>query len=546
MKKEGLLTLREAAEVLGVQPVTLRKWDNEGKLKAIRIGSRGDRRYRREDVTSMEKIPMKLNWQEYIRGGLTYRPIDQVLRSLFSGLETYFGRGINHLMGYFEGDTMFWYYEANDLYKLGQHIIERFSDQKFLEKFFMDTYSKASEAIELTKIEVHKLNDNELKELFFKNVNLTHENYVLFWSIDGLDEALMIDTTKIIKDIMKKKLGDKFTESEFTMAYSTMMSPSKLSYLNEERIMALEIARDVKKGLLEENSKEYQARVLTIIDKFWWTNLGWAKGSPKSIGYVTRDINEILGSDLIPEKELSIAKNYAKNTAKNKDLAEKKYEFSKNSDLTRLLSLFDRFVEYHDFRKEVQMKTNFWEHKLIDEIAKRYKVPSYLLAWASVDEISMLLEKGKINDEELNQRRYNFFYTYSNGKTETFSGKAASRRHNEIFNLEVGESRDIQGVSASAGTAIGEAYVAITVANALEIPKGKILVTGMTTPDFVPAMRKAAAIVTDEGGITCHAAIISRELGIPCIVGTKYATRMIRSGDKIEVRANHGVIRILE
>ena len=65
----------------------------------------------------------------------------------------------------------------------------------------------------------------------------------------------------------------------------------------------------------------------------------------------------------------------------------------------------------------------------------------------------------------------------------------------------------------------------------------------MTTPDFVPAMGKAAAIVTDEGGITCHAAIISRELGIPCIVGTRIATKVLRDDDYVEVNANHGIIK---
>jgi pyruvate,water dikinase len=65
-------------------------------------------------------------------------------------------------------------------------------------------------------------------------------------------------------------------------------------------------------------------------------------------------------------------------------------------------------------------------------------------------------------------------------------------------------------------------------------------------PDYVPAMKKAAAIVTDEGGVTCHASIISRELKIPCIVGTRIATKVINDNDTIEVNANHGVVKILK
>ena len=68
----------------------------------------------------------------------------------------------------------------------------------------------------------------------------------------------------------------------------------------------------------------------------------------------------------------------------------------------------------------------------------------------------------------------------------------------------------------------------------------------MTSPDYVPAMKKSAAIITDQGGMLSHAAIISRELNIPCIVGANNATELINSGDLIEVDANNGVVRILE
>ena len=64
-------------------------------------------------------------------------------------------------------------------------------------------------------------------------------------------------------------------------------------------------------------------------------------------------------------------------------------------------------------------------------------------------------------------------------------------------------------------------------------------------PAFMPAMRKAIAFVTDEGGITCHAAIMARELHKPCIIGTKIATKVLNNGDEVEVDANNGVVRIL-
>jgi phosphoenolpyruvate synthase/pyruvate phosphate dikinase len=79
-----------------------------------------------------------------------------------------------------------------------------------------------------------------------------------------------------------------------------------------------------------------------------------------------------------------------------------------------------------------------------------------------------------------------------------------------------------------------------------EAQEGDILVSAMTTPDFVPAMKKAAAIITDEGGITCHAAIVARELNKPCVIGTKIATEILKDGDIVEVDADKGIVRIIK
>ena len=75
---------------------------------------------------------------------------------------------------------------------------------------------------------------------------------------------------------------------------------------------------------------------------------------------------------------------------------------------------------------------------------------------------------------------------------------------------------------------------------------GSILVTRNTRPDMIVACKKAAAIVTDEGGILSHAALVSREFGIPCIIATWHATKIFKDGDLVEVDANHGIVRILK
>jgi len=104
----------------------------------------------------------------------------------------------------------------------------------------------------------------------------------------------------------------------------------------------------------------------------------------------------------------------------------------------------------------------------------------------------------------------------------------------------------VQGLPASPGLAVGKVHIIPTADRINEFEKGEILVTEMTAPDWVPAMRKAAAIVTNSGGMTCHAAIVSRELGIPCIVGTASrgppATDVLPDGSMVTVDAKLGVV----
>jgi len=101
----------------------------------------------------------------------------------------------------------------------------------------------------------------------------------------------------------------------------------------------------------------------------------------------------------------------------------------------------------------------------------------------------------------------------------------------------------VRGSPASPGIYAGVAKVAITTEDAERlIKKGDILVTTMTNPDWVPYMRMAGAIVTNDGGMTCHAAIVSRELGIPCIVGTGDATEKLETGKEYTVDAKTGVV----
>jgi pyruvate,water dikinase len=100
----------------------------------------------------------------------------------------------------------------------------------------------------------------------------------------------------------------------------------------------------------------------------------------------------------------------------------------------------------------------------------------------------------------------------------------------------------LHGLGGAPGSASGAARVLTSLGDAASLNEGDVLVTHMTAPDWLPLLRRAAAVVTDSGGMTCHAAIVSRELGIPCVVGTGEATRRLRDGEIVTVDATRGVV----
>jgi pyruvate,water dikinase len=95
------------------------------------------------------------------------------------------------------------------------------------------------------------------------------------------------------------------------------------------------------------------------------------------------------------------------------------------------------------------------------------------------------------------------------------------------------------------GLVRGAVKIILNPTDMAKMKQGDVLVAIATNPDVVPAMKKAAAIVTEQGGVTCHAAIVSRELGIPCVIGTKIATRVLKDGDEVEVDAARGIVKKL-
>lgn len=107
---------------------------------------------------------------------------------------------------------------------------------------------------------------------------------------------------------------------------------------------------------------------------------------------------------------------------------------------------------------------------------------------------------------------------------------------------ESGTKALLEGLAASPGIISGKVKVVPTIDDIVKVNKGDILVTTMTSPSWVPVMKKASGIITNEGGRTCHAAIVSRELGIPCVVGTEKSTEILKDGDLVTIDGYNGVV----
>lgn len=168
-------------------------------------------------------------------------------------------------------------------------------------------------------------------------------------------------------------------------------------------------------------------------------------------------------------------------------------------------------------------------------------LPLKTASMMSLKEIIKCIDTGYV-DLELMENRYKK-YLWSVKTRKFYYRKDADNYLKRIKIEKIRSSKLIKGTVASKGKVKGKVVIVLSTEDFHKIKKGHIVVTHMTTPWFTPFLHKAKAIVTDEGGVGTHAAIISRELKIPCIIGTKIATQVLKDDDEIEVDANNGIVK---
>lgn len=213
-----------------------------------------------------------------------------------------------------------------------------------------------------------------------------------------------------------------------------------------------------------------------------------------------------------------------------------------------LLDYIQLCMNVRDTRKEPLQKILTSIANVVREIFRRIDIPAEDAVYSySSDFTSRLYEKSEYK-QEINKRKKEGFVGYFNSDGCEFEYGDIESIKNDLYTIMDGGSSkgEIKGSIGCRGFAKASVSVISNLSDFSKFKAGNVLVTSMTRPEFVPLMKKASAVITDEGGITCHAAIVSRELNIPCIIGTKNATRILKDGDLVEVDADKGTITIIK
>jgi phosphoenolpyruvate synthase/pyruvate phosphate dikinase len=464
------------------------------------------------------------------------------------GPHFYFGK-----YKYLDGEI---YYDDLELKSMASLISE--NPIVWIPKLFGITNKECNEFIafgkKINKIKFNEKNNKQLNKLF----NQWLVNYNKIFSVVMVPIIIEGVVTKLLENELEKKIDPAKHFKRFKEIFNDLAISNKEFEVVKEQKELLKLAIEIKrtkkleelflkeKKFIEENLQKTDAafykKIENHLKKFSWTGLRFLRGEPISFGIIIDRLKEILKED--PEKELG-------KLDKNKEGVEKKFnaaieEIKPGKEFKEMIELAREDIYLRTFRLEAINKGNTFSRPLFDEIASRMKITYNDMIYLLPEEINNFLDKNEMPYVYLiKERQKGFALTLDNGKINLYVGDELEKLKEEMKE-EVEHVDEIKGNIACQGEAKGKVRIIHDITELSKIEKGDILVTQMTTPDFISAMKKAAAVVTDIGGITSHAAIVSRELGVPCIIGTEKATKILKDGDFVEVNAFEGVVRVIK
>lgn len=359
----------------------------------------------------------------------------------------------------------------------------------------------------------------------------------------NIDKIYLELLTKKFQDFLDAKgCSDKFSEYLIDLTTPWEMLPTMREELDFLRIVLLiqQAAAEDSVDLLNKHLENYE-----------WIPC-WYDNAPWDLTYLQDRLNKELKTKNVKER-IERIKSFPERT-KNR-AGQIIHDLAIDGELLQHLSGLRTFTY---IRTEVDLHTGYIVHKarpIYLRLAELLNISFEQLKFLTPDEIKSALQNklltGELVERVVDRQKF-AVQIFERDKQTILTGNKARELIKEIVaDLNVGESsvvrktNELVGIGASLGSGVvkGSARVIGSISQLDSMQDGEVLIVPSTSVDYVAAMKKAAAIVTEVGGLTCHAAIVSRELEKPCIVNTISATRVFKTGDMVEVDAKRGVIK---
>ena len=316
-------------------------------------------------------------------------------------------------------------------------------------------------------------------------------------------------------------------------ALSVLTGPVSLTFVQEEFIARIAIARALQCGKNIDRALDRHVR------EYHWYQDNWAYAHERDrkhfLALLRRDIKNL------PYEMHEVRALSARLRKVKEDRKRLRTSLRIPSELANILYFFSALTDWRDERKKNSVCII---NRYLHEILKRFMRENHLREQIAGQLLHTQITGWKLSRlviAEAKQRNRGAIY-FCNAARECrwFYGKKAQH----LFDALIGTiaKGEVKGITAQKGKATGRVRIIETQHDFSKMRNGDVLVATMTRPEYMPLMKKAGAIVTNEGGVTCHAAIVSRELGIPCIIGTQVATEVFRDGDLVMVDADRGII----
>jgi len=445
-----------------------------------------------------------------------------------------------------------YFYIEEELTKTSNNLCKRaLKNPKFLYNLFAIALKKATNFKTFTeqqlKSGVLKKDTKKLLNFVEKSSKKYYEmySYATVAALVGYkDDNLLY--TKMQKILQKKTKNDLEKLSRYLMILTKF--PKQLNISLKQDLAILKLALRAKKQNLKTQKsikKTFYKKIKKIQNEFQWLSFDICDKVSDDIKHFTELIVQKARGN--PKEEINGLKNYEETTNKNfNDVCKKLLLTKKERDIFELV----RNTGYQKWAREYEFVKAIYNVKLVqDEIGKRIGLSTLETKYLFVNELKQAVKYPKKMKELAKSRFKNCLILVDKNKgTICYKNTQAKKEYSKLKFMQEDKnySKEIKGTTAYLGKVKGIVKKVNTAQHLYKMEQGNILISHATIPELLSGMKKAGAIITNEGGITCHAAIVSRELKTPCIVGTKNVTKVLKDGDLVEVDANKGVVKIIK